>query len=168
MARARAIHDLSCEEPFALAAVRVVEVRASEVFEHSEGVLDVSEIEHLHDMRVATRRLRAALEIFRPCFPKKRFKATLKAVKDLADVLGERRDRDVSIVILKEFAADIGGDDRAGVETLIGALREEQTRANEALRPQLTGDRLAVLRRRLDELVEAARDDAPLPREVTG
>ena len=41
------------------------------------AVLDVSDIERVHDMRVATRRLRAALEVFRPCFPRAEFKATL-------------------------------------------------------------------------------------------
>ena len=34
-----------------------------------EDVLDVADIERVHDMRVATRRLRAALEVFEPCFP---------------------------------------------------------------------------------------------------
>ena len=40
-----------------------------EVADHSRDVLDVADIERVHDMRVATRRLRAALEIFEPCFP---------------------------------------------------------------------------------------------------
>ena len=70
-------------------------VRAEEVFEHSDGVLDSGEIDRLHDMRVATRRLRAAMEVFEPCFPRKRFRKALKDVKALADALGERRDRDV-------------------------------------------------------------------------
>ena len=47
----------------------MIEVRAGEVFEHADGVLDLDEIEPVHDMRVATRRLRAALEVFEPCFP---------------------------------------------------------------------------------------------------
>jgi CHAD domain-containing protein len=142
-------------------------MRAAELFEHSEGVLDIGDIEHLHDMRVATRRLRAALEIFKPCFPRKRFKAALKSVKSLADILGERRDRDVSIVILEEFAADVGEEDRLGVETLIASLREEQSHANEALRPHLTADRLKTLRKKLDELVEGARERVPLTGEAT-
>ena len=37
-----------------------------ELFEQAEGVLDTSDIERVHDMRVATRRLRAVLEIFAP------------------------------------------------------------------------------------------------------
>ena len=168
MARARAIPELSCDESFAATAVRVVEVRAAEIFEHSDGVLDVGEIEHLHDMRVATRRLRAAMEIFKPCFPGKRFKPVLKEVKALADALGERRDRDVSIGVLEGFAAGIREGDRIGVETLIASLREEQALANEELRPHLTVARLAALRRQLDELIEAARRTAPVPGEVAG
>ena len=63
-------------------------------------VLDIGDIERVHDMRVATRRLRAALEVFEPCFPKKRLSAALSEVKALADALGERRDRDVTIAAL--------------------------------------------------------------------
>ena len=39
---------------------------------HADGVLDTSDIERVHDMRVATRRLRAVLEVYAPCFPRKR------------------------------------------------------------------------------------------------
>jgi len=32
---------------------------------------------------------RAAMEVFEPCFPRKRFRAALKQVKEIADALGE-------------------------------------------------------------------------------
>ena len=64
MAKARRIPGLSADEPYGIAAARIVEVRVAELLEHAGGVLDVSDIERVHDMRVATRRLRAALEIF--------------------------------------------------------------------------------------------------------
>jgi CHAD domain-containing protein len=97
VARAREVPGFDCEESFSASAERVVAVRAAEVFAHSDGVLDVDQIERVHDMRVATRRLRAALEVFAPCFPTKRHRKALKRVKALADALGERRDRDVAI-----------------------------------------------------------------------
>src|SRR2546423_14197864 len=103
MARARKVSELSCGEAYALAAAKVVGVRAEELIEHSEGVLDIADIERLHAMRVASRRLRAAMEIFEPCFPGKRFGAALGEGKEVADALGERRDRDVSVVALEEF-----------------------------------------------------------------
>ena len=70
MAKAREIEGLAGAESFGSAAAAAVEVRASEVFEHLHRALDIGDIEGVHDMRVATRRLRAVMEIFAPCFPK--------------------------------------------------------------------------------------------------
>ncbi|HEX8958788.1 MAG TPA: CHAD domain-containing protein, partial [Solirubrobacterales bacterium] len=83
MARAREVPGFDCCEPFARAAARVVEVRAAEVFEQVPGVLNLGDVERVHDMRVATRRLRAALEVFEPCFPRERRRKALKKVKAL-------------------------------------------------------------------------------------
>ena len=69
MAKAKPIPDLSADDSYAEAAAKIVSVRAAELTEHAPGVLDTGDIERVHDMRVATRRLRAALEIFEPCFP---------------------------------------------------------------------------------------------------
>lgn len=157
MARARDVPGFDCEESFGAVAARVVEVRAGEVFDHSVGVLDLDEIERLHDMRVATRRLRAALEVFAPCFPRKRHRKALKRVKRLADALGERRDRDVAIEFLEGLGEEAATGDRAGLETLIERLRVEQRQANEELKPHVAAKRLKKLRRRLSELVEEVR-----------
>ncbi len=154
MARAREVPGFDCDEPFARAAVRVVEVRAAEVFEHSADVLDVEEIERVHDMRVATRRLRASLEVFEPCFPAKRWRRALRRVKALGDGLGERRDRDVAIAFLESFASDAPEGDRADLARLIAELRDEQRRANDELAPLLAAKRLKKLQRRLDALGE--------------
>ena len=157
MARARDIPGFDCKETFSASAKRVVGVRAAEVFEHSDGVLDMDEIENVHDMRVATRRLRAALEVYAPAFPAKRHRKALKRVKKLADALGERRDRDVAIEFLTEFAGEAPQADRGAVEALIGRLREEQRQANEDLAAHVTAKRLKKLRRRLRRLAEEAR-----------
>jgi CHAD domain-containing protein len=157
VARARDVPGFDCEEQFGLVAARVIEVRAAEVFEHSDGVLDVKDIEPLHDMRVATRRLRAALEVFEPCFPAKRHRKALKRVKALADALGERRDRDVAVEFLASFAGGASAADRPAVQALIEGLREEQQQANDDLAPYVKRKRLKKLRRRLGKLVKAAK-----------
>ncbi len=157
MARARDIPGFDCEESFSASAAQVIEVRAAEVFAHSDGVLNMDDIEPLHDMRVATRRLRAALEVFDSCFPRKRHRKALKRVKKLADALGERRDRDVAIESLEGMLDGTPEADRPGIEALIGRLREEQRQANDDLRPHLAGKRLKKLRRRLRKLVKAAK-----------
>ncbi len=156
MASARKV-ELDCEASFGAAAARTVEVRAKEVFEQAGSVLDLAEVEHVHDMRVATRRLRAALEIFAPCFPRKRHRKTLKRVKALADALGARRDLDVEIELLEGFAGEVAEADRAALDVLIGELRERQREANESLAPFVARKRLKKLRRRLAKLVKAVR-----------
>jgi CHAD domain-containing protein len=157
VARPRDVPGFDCEEKFALAGARVIEVRSAEVFEHARGVLDLDDIERVHDMRVASRRLRAALEVFAPCFPRKRQKRALKGVKALADALGERRDRDVSIAFLAGFLEEAPDADRGRLEILLAGLREEQRQANERLAPFVAEERLGDLREALGELVEAAR-----------
>jgi CHAD domain-containing protein len=157
VARAREVPGLDCEESFSLAAARVVEARCAELFSHSDGVLEVEDIEPVHDMRVATRRLRAALEMFRPCFPRRRYRAALKPLKALADALGERRDRDVSIEFLEAFLEQAPAGDRGRLEILLARLREEQGQANAELAPYLAEERLDSLREALADLVEAAR-----------
>jgi CHAD domain-containing protein len=158
MAKAREISGIHQGVTYATAAARIVSVRADEVLEHAGGVLDVGEIERLHDMRVATRRLRAALEVFRPCFPRHEFKATLREVKAIADALGERRDRDVTIAALEDFGEALAAPDRPGIESLVGKLRTEQAEANQGLAGYVDQARLEALRVRLDELVAAAEE----------
>lgn len=158
MARPREVPGFDCEETFAVAAGRVVRVRAKEVFKHSHGVLDVEQIENVHDMRVATRRLRSALEVFGPCFPRKRFRWALREVKALADSLGERRDRDVQIEQLTRLATAVSGPDREAMDDLIEQLRTEQRLANGQLALAVDAERLQKLHRRLEGLAKEAKE----------
>jgi len=105
-------------------------------------------------MRVATRRLRAALEVFETCFPLKRHHKALKRVKALADALGERRDADVEIAMLEGLLDEAAEADRGSLLTLIEELRVRQAEANESLAPYVTPKRLKRLRRRLKKLVK--------------
>jgi CHAD domain-containing protein len=156
MAKAKPIVDLTADGPYAEAAAKIVSVRGSELAAHAQGVLDTGDIERVHDMRVATRRLRAALEIFEPCFPDKPYHQALAEVKRLADALGERRDRDVAIAALHNFNDQMAAPDRRGVASLIEQLRGEQELANEELAPLVSEDNLRALRAALDELVRGA------------
>ena len=156
MAKARPVEGLTSDAAYAGAAAKVVAVRAREVADHSQNVLDVTDIERVHDMRVATRRLRAALEIFEPCFPDHQYGETLTEVKAIADALGERRDADVAITALERFAAGLAAPDRPGVASLTERIRTEQAEANVCLEAFVQPRRLAALSERLAELVVEA------------
>lgn len=163
MAKAKLIADLSAEDSYGEAAAKIVSTRSAELSEQARGVLDTADIDRVHDMRVATRRLRAALEVFEPCFPSKPYRRALREVKRLADGLGERRDRDVAIRALRGFNDQMPAPDRRGVESLVTRLRDEQAEANLDLAPLVDEGNLAHLSETLEELVAATRgraDDA--------
>ena len=153
--------DVSAWEPYAQAAARVVRVRTDELFSHAEGVLDTSDIERVHDMRVASRRLRAVLEIFAPCWvggSKSQFRDALGDVKALADALGERRDPDVHIAAMEAFARAAGAAQRPGAQLLAARLRERQARGNDVLAAALEHIQRSDLRGRLLALADAAEE----------
>ena len=156
MAKAQEI-GLSADDSYAEAAARTVGVRADELVEYSNGVLDTATIENLHDMRVATRRLRAALEVFEPCFPAKPYRRALRDVKPLADALGERRDRDVTIAGLRGFGAEMPVADQRGINALVEVLGAEQREANDRLAPMVAFEQVEELRAALLELAASAR-----------
>jgi CHAD domain-containing protein len=160
VAKAQPIPDLSAEQPYAEAGARIVAVRGAELAEQAQGVLDTGDIERVHDMRVATRRLRAALEIFEPCFPAKPYAKALGEVKRLADALGERRDRDVAIATLHNFNDQMSAPDRRGIVSLIEQLRTEQEKANDDLAPLVAEESLRALRESMADLVAGAREAA--------
>jgi len=159
MAKAQDI-DVEPSEPYRHAAARVVRVRAGELFDHSEGVLDTRDIERVHDMRVASRRLRAVLEIFAPCFPQSEFKGVLRDVKQLADALGARRDPDVHIDALRAFSRPLLAANKPGVARLVEDLRARQSRGNEVLATELERMRERGLQERLLALADAADPEA--------
>jgi CHAD domain-containing protein len=150
------------DEPYRAAAARIVRVRAGELFEQAGGVLDTRDIERVHDMRVASRRLRAVLEIFAPCFPPAEFKGVLKDVKQLADALGERRDPDVHIDALRAFSRRITATQRPGVSLLIAEQQARQAAGNEILAEELRRAEERGLHGRLLALADAA-DPPPEP-----
>jgi CHAD domain-containing protein len=161
MAKARDIPGLAPDLPYAEAAVRTVELRAQELFDHAEGVLDTDDIERVHDMRVATRRLRAVLEIYEPCFERKPFRGVLRDVKALADALGERRDPDVELAALTAFQSAVAKVDGPGVELFAQLVRAEQEAGNVALAAALQEAESSDLRGRLQALVASAEAGTP-------
>src|SRR5918912_929340 len=163
MAKARDIPGLDPSMPFAEAAAATVAVRAEELFDHAEGVLDTSDIERFHDMRVASRRLRAVLEIYAPCFPADRFKPLLKEVKALADALGERRDPDVLLDRLAHIEGALPKADTPGIEAFAEPVREQQRHANETLAAALEAAERNDLRGRLAALAASALEQAEEP-----
>ena len=65
-----------------------------------EGVKAADDIEYVHRMRVASRRLRAALPLFASCVEQDRFRQWTAELKKITKALGEARDTDVQLAFL--------------------------------------------------------------------
>ncbi len=98
------------------------------------GVTAAQDIECIHRMRVASRRLRAALAIFEPHLPRKRADRWQEQVRTLTKALGAARDADVQIEWVRAFYQNLpAGPDRPGAHRLL--LRLQQQR--QALQPRV-------------------------------
>ena len=124
---------LRADQLYGEAGRQVLAARSRDLFVHIDSVLDTDQPERVHKMRVATRRLRAGLEVFGDCFPRKRTRRALAAVKALAAELGERRDCDVQIELLRTLRRDAARAERRAIDELLAQLRDEQRRANRGL-----------------------------------
>ena len=100
MARPWNIVDLDPNENLKSGLHKIALTRFQETFFYEQGTIKGEDTEALHDMRVASRRLRAILRIFRECFPKKKFKSQDEKLKSLIQSLGAVRECDVFIDLL--------------------------------------------------------------------
>jgi len=82
--------------PLPVAARRLSKVCLEEVWNHLDGTIEGKDIEHLHQMRVASRRLRAALRVFGPCYPKI-LNSAVERAREVTQLLGSVRDLDVRV-----------------------------------------------------------------------
>jgi len=81
VAPARPVRGLTCDDSYRDAAGKISWTRFDEMMGFAETALEGRDPEGIHDMRVASRRLRAALEVFQDVFPRKRLRPLLDEVK---------------------------------------------------------------------------------------
>lgn len=104
---------------------------------HEAGSRAGGDIENVHQMRVATRRIRAYLKAAQPALDPVIAGGLRADLSALAGALGAVRDLDVMIERLHGEAAALGEPDAAALEVLIGALDAERQVARAALVEQL-------------------------------
>ena len=91
---------------------------------HEEGTLLGENIEELHDMRVATRRMRTAFDIFGPAFDPKIIRHYLKGLRTTGRVLGEVRDMDVLLQNAIAYQGNMKEIKRPGLEPLLSGWKQ--------------------------------------------
>jgi CHAD domain-containing protein len=112
--------------------------------------------EAIHDMRVAIRRLRAALRIARPFFRPKRLQAVRARLQEAAEILGAVRDLDVLLAHAETYQGR-RWDEEADLDGWIETLRSRRSGALETMREYLAGKRFRRLRGEMQAFLAGIR-----------
>ncbi len=105
----------------------------SAVWKAVPDVIAGDDPEAVHKVRVASRRLRAAMDVATDCFPRKWYRPLHKTAKAITQVLGEVRDRDVLLGELATERERVSETERPGIDYLIAGIRRDRKRARKAM-----------------------------------
>jgi CHAD domain-containing protein len=161
MAKAKEIEGLDCGAGAARGMRLVLLTRLEEMCEYRAAALGPAGDEGVHDMRVASRRLRSVLRDFRPYMRAgRRLDAAREELRRLAAVLGAVRDEDVAIRALDELKRDElkreAPEAAAGLELFADDRRARREGERVELALALEEEAFESFRRRLASAFEKA------------
>jgi CHAD domain-containing protein len=161
------------DDPMSEAGRKVLRFHFERMLEHEPGTRLGEDIEELHDMRVATRRMRSAFRVFSPYFDPDVLKPFLKGLKRTGGALGSVRDLDVFMEKAQRYLDGLPEEERSSLDPLLANWREEREAARAQMLAYLDGKKYQQFVRDFGEflLTEGAGAlavpaDKPLPYRV--
>ena len=115
--------------------VGIIAQRLDKLLAHTEGAKSGEDTNAIHQMRVWSRRSRAALDVFGACFAGKtaeEYEDFEREVKNVTRALGAARDLDVMMQTVRDLADSLPAEQRGGVlslETHLQAQRADLQKA---------------------------------------
>ena len=148
------------EDSMPEAACKVLRFHFSKMQRREAGTRTGADAEDLHDMRVATRRMRAAWRVFDGAFKASKTKKLRRHLERLADRLGAVRDLDVLIEGVEAYSLMLDEEERPGLEPLLSVWRRQRRAARTQLIGELDSDRYATFVKEMDAFLEAGANAA--------
>jgi CHAD domain-containing protein len=136
---------------------QVIRESLTKMLSHAESVRLADDIVAVHKMRVASRRLRAAIGVFAAAFPDPAFARFERDVKAVTDALGAARDLDVMIDTLEKIELSVAEHERGGVDRFIARRKQERGARQDEVRRALNRLEKRDLLQAFDEIVERSR-----------
>jgi CHAD domain-containing protein len=156
MAKTKRVPEIAGAAPAEDGIRLVLNVRLDEMCALRALALDWKDSEGVHDMRVASRRLRGAARDFLPYLRKRPLFKCLREIRAIARALGRVRDYDVAIMALEEIAADAPPEISSGVLRFAQLRRAGLEEARLKLIQALTLDALAYLKDNFPKSLDTA------------
>ena len=120
-------------DTMAEAGRKVLAFHFQKMLKEEDGAREGDDIEAVHKMRVATRRMRAALKMFAPYYKPKVVRDLEDDLRDTAQALGRVRDLDVALAHVDDYGAKLSEDAQAGLEPLKDDWRKQRDKARKKL-----------------------------------
>jgi CHAD domain-containing protein len=139
-------HEAPTPESVERLAKRIFTDLHQTISTHESGSLD-GNVESIHDMRVAARRLRVALSNFAVCVPKQDRKRLRTILENLASALGGVRDMDVMIAAMKTLPPTRSDEEKLAISAIIRRLQARRRLRLRALKNYLRGEEYAIFKR---------------------
>ncbi len=163
MSKAREIGGVECERAVTEAVPLVLGLRLEEMCLLRKAALDFSDPEGVHDMRVASRRVRSALRDFAPHLRRTKIASSTKHLKEIAYKLGVVRDYDVAIIALEKLQKKANPEISSGLQRIIDNRKARLDPARKELVQALSYKEVSQLKRNFRQAIE----DAIVPQEAT-
>jgi CHAD domain-containing protein len=138
---------LQPEDTLRVAARKMLRRYFQKLLAQERDVREDDDPEGVHQMRVATRRLRATLTVLGEAIGAQQARKFRRSLRDIARTLGQVRDRDVFLEHVRRYDASLSEEQRGGVAPLIAALERDQAQAKQRLLKELDAKRYARFKR---------------------
>ncbi len=142
----------------------------AEMLRHEGGTRSGEDIEDLHDMRVATRRMRAAFDVFGEAFDRKVVKRHLQGLRATGRALGHVRDLDVFMEKAEHYLEELSIAGHQGLTALFGRWSQEREVARDEMITHLDSEGYEQFKRAFNVFVQTPGSgvdkqvtDTPMP-----
>jgi CHAD domain-containing protein len=133
------------------------------MFDNASGTKEGEDIEHLHDMRVASRRLRETLQLFHTFYSQKKRKNVLSQVRKVTRILGIPREMDVNVDLLRSYRPRGSALLFTAHEYLLEIFEFEQAKERRRMLKALDKLDLKELEEELVQFVQVSSHSSPAP-----
>ena len=128
------IKGIASDETLETCARQIIVNYFHEMMSYKEGAKEGIDIKFVHDMRVTSRRLRAAMDNFADCFPNRSpFKRHYKKIKAITRTMGVVRDLDVLIARFRNELTNLTAVEQTDLRGLIDSLQRKRQDAREPM-----------------------------------
>lgn len=142
-------------DSLAEAGRKVMRYHFAQMLRHEEGTRLGEDIESLHDMRVASRRLRAAFEVFGEAFEPEALKPHLKGLRATGRTLGIVRDLDVFIEKAHRYIETLPEEEQSGLDPLLTQWRGQREEARTGMLEHLNSWEYASFKRKFNQFLHS-------------